>query len=64
MQFDGRFLGLMLLSTLLAGALAGAGLAAVTTPSVEPVVCASTIRVGVMTERVRPESVIVARVAR
>jgi len=60
MQFDVRFLGLMLLSSLLAGA----GLAAATTPSVEPMVCASTIRVGVMTERVRPESVIVASVVR
>jgi hypothetical protein len=64
MQFDGRFLGLMLVTSLLAGALAGAGLATATTTSIEPTVCASTTREGVMTERLRPESLIVANVVR
>lgn len=64
MQFDARVLGLMLVSSLLAGALAGASLAAATTASGEPTVCVSTIREGVMTERLRPESFILANVVR
>ena len=65
MQFDARFLGLMLLGSLLVGAFAGAGLAAATrTASVDATECVSTIREGVMTERLRPESFIVADVVR